>query len=261
MFAFGESGKPAAKCFVSYGPLPRFIDPKEPPRRKKPFSAILKNPFFHTVELCLPEEVYLVVQDQLQIDKTQPKYLRVIMPLGALLEREFLNGYIKEGNIMMLSEGRAGIDNVFSLKEDIDIDLRLPAMVHGKKGFQRLVWAAENVLTLPIQWIICNNGGDMSSLSAALARHHPIETHADPRVSISPSLLEPDFLRNDPLHDSFPEFLAERVVELREWLALVSLGSPRVEESDSIDPFLSRYQFFCPIVLSQRVVFPQRIPV
>ena len=34
----------------------------------------------------------------------------------------------------------------------------------------------------------------------------------------------------------------EDVTELYEWLALVRLGSPRVQAADNIDPYLSRYQ-------------------
>ena len=76
-----------------------------------------------------------------------PLYSRVILPLRALLDGEFFNEYIKKGtagrsiwdsfsfsqlklslgpisilihvagNILMLSEGRIGIDNVYSLRE------------------------------------------------------------------------------------------------------------------------------------------------
>lgn len=63
-------------------------------------------------------------------------YARVYMSLGEIIEGDFFNHYIKTGeskqyyydgnssilscltgNILMLSEGRRGIDNVFSLRE------------------------------------------------------------------------------------------------------------------------------------------------
>jgi len=44
---------PSSKCFISTGTLPRFIDPKQPPTKKKPFSTIMNQPFNHTVSsLC-----------------------------------------------------------------------------------------------------------------------------------------------------------------------------------------------------------------
>jgi len=41
------------------------------------------------------------------------------MKLSQVIEGDFFNDYIKTGDIMMLSEGRAGIDNRFSLSEGI----------------------------------------------------------------------------------------------------------------------------------------------
>jgi ribonuclease P/MRP protein subunit RPP40 len=80
----------------------------------------------------------------------KPVYGHVILPLKALVEGEFFNEYIKKGNvtlnfsvssntsissfkfprdvliwisgnILMLSEGRAGVDNVYTLKEGMDV--------------------------------------------------------------------------------------------------------------------------------------------
>ncbi|KAI4279875.1 MAG: hypothetical protein L6R35_006015 [Caloplaca aegaea] len=55
------------------------------------------------------------------------------MPLSALLDGEFFNFYIKSGNIMMLSEGRAGIDSLYSLK-DGQLRLELPKETYEKVG-------------------------------------------------------------------------------------------------------------------------------
>lgn len=38
----------------------------------------------------------------------------------------------------------------------IEINLRLPSMIHGKKGFERIVWAFNNVLNDPVTWIFHN---------------------------------------------------------------------------------------------------------
>jgi ribonuclease P/MRP protein subunit RPP40 len=50
-------------------------------------------------------------------DAYSPTYYRVIMKLGDILDGDFFTQYIKVGNIMMLSEGSTGQDNVFSLKD------------------------------------------------------------------------------------------------------------------------------------------------
>lgn len=35
----------------------------------------------------------------------------------------------------------------------VELNLRLPSMLHGKKGFERIVWAFTNVLTQPMAWL------------------------------------------------------------------------------------------------------------
>ena len=35
----------------------------------------------------------------------------------------------------------------------VEINLRLPSMLHGKKGFDRIVYAFKNVLTMPVTWL------------------------------------------------------------------------------------------------------------
>ena len=43
----------------------------------------------------------------------------------------------------------------------VEINLRLPSMVHGKKGFERVVWAFKNVLKNAVTWLFYdfNKGG------------------------------------------------------------------------------------------------------
>lgn len=33
------------------------------------------------------------------------------------------------------------------------MNLRLPSMLHGKKGFERLIWACKNVLDQSLTWL------------------------------------------------------------------------------------------------------------
>ena len=35
----------------------------------------------------------------------------------------------------------------------VEMDLRSPAMLHGKKGFERIVWAFKNVLNHSVTWL------------------------------------------------------------------------------------------------------------
>lgn len=36
---------------------------------------------------------------------------------------------------------------------EVVINLRLPSMLHGKKGFERIVWAFKNVLNHSVTWL------------------------------------------------------------------------------------------------------------
>lgn len=49
MFEFQDEASQHEKCYATIGQLPRFVDPKQPPTKKSPFSAILSHPYVHTV--------------------------------------------------------------------------------------------------------------------------------------------------------------------------------------------------------------------
>lgn len=38
----------------------------------------------------------------------------------------------------------------------VEFDLRSPSMFTGKKGFDRLIYAAKNVFKEPVTWLFCN---------------------------------------------------------------------------------------------------------
>jgi hypothetical protein len=38
----------------------------------------------------------------------------------------------------------------------IELNLRLPSMLHGKKGFDRIIWAFTNVLNQSLAWLFCD---------------------------------------------------------------------------------------------------------
>lgn len=91
------------------------------------------------LDLVLPSEIYQLVRARLEdtdvygIGRSQ--YARVHMKLGELLEGEFFTHYVKMGNIMMLSEGRSNVDNIFSLYEGV-LRLELDRPTYEKCGLQ-----------------------------------------------------------------------------------------------------------------------------
>jgi ribonucleases P/MRP protein subunit RPP40 len=66
--------------------------------------------------------------------------------------------------------------------------------------------------------------------------------NCDPAKSIQPSVSVPLLTLPDARCGSTQEHLHEYCLELSEWLALVSIQSRRISSSDSVDPYISRYQ-------------------
>ncbi|KAL8728694.1 MAG: hypothetical protein Q9181_005253 [Wetmoreana brouardii] len=77
--------------------------------------------------------------------------------------------------------------------------------MHGKKRFERIVWAFKNVLNI---------------VTATVSIPGSLGLEAAPRP---------------------PAEFEDRVVEISEWLSLASLQSPRIQQDDQIDPYLCRY--------------------
>ncbi|TAQ88516.1 hypothetical protein B7494_g3154 [Chlorociboria aeruginascens] len=269
MLNFHIDTKNERKCIVTHG-IMGHLDPTRPSTKRKPFAPILNHRFVQKVEFLLPEEIYQIIKNDVFADRMSPVYSRVILPLKELVEGDFFTEYIKKGNVLMLSEGRTGVDNVFSLKEGIlklhldrenyeraglvgkpdgvqgkrgtrprwvvEINLRLPSMLHGKKVFDRIVYAFKNVLTTPVTWLFCD-----------LGTTDPMEKHFPCKITCSPSFshainvnippLQPPTEINPIYGDEFEDF----AIEINEWLSLVSLESPRIDPDDKIDSFLSRY--------------------
>lgn len=38
----------------------------------------------------------------------------------------------------------------------IELNLRSPSMLHGKKGFERIVWAFKYILNNAVAWLFCD---------------------------------------------------------------------------------------------------------
>ncbi|KAK6227597.1 ribonuclease P 40kDa subunit [Colletotrichum tabaci] len=265
----------ASKCFVTYGTMAH-VEPKQLPTKGKPWAPILGQRFNHKVELVLPQECYELVRQKLVKELAAPTFHRVIMTLGQVLDGAFFNEYIKRGNVLMLSEGRTTVENVFSLHEGlltmyldketyeraglvgkphgvkgkrglkprwvVSYQLRDPSMLHGKKGFDRLVYACKNALNTPVTWLFCNAATTTPSPD-------PLDPYFPTRYTCEPALVPgmqvqtaPLAIPADMIQNGDRLALEDFATETYEWLSLVRLQSPRVESGDTVDPYLSRYQ-------------------
>jgi ribonuclease P/MRP protein subunit RPP40 len=269
---------PDTKICFSHSVLPSYIDPQNVSTKKKPFSTFNKQRFSHSLDLILPEEIYELVQAEVaRADgPARAQYARVHMKVGELLDGDFLNGYIKQGNIMMISEGRPLIDDRFELYEGIlrmeltrptyercglqgtpiedggkkhqkqrwvvEHDLRKDSMKHGKSGFSRLEWACKNVLDQSLIWLFYNF--NPSSAEALAEGKEPISKHAPWLHDITPDATKMEDVLVPKLSASDLKglYAEEDALGLLEYLHMLSLRSPRVEKGDSINPHLSRYE-------------------
>lgn len=107
-------------------------------------------------------------------------------------------------------------------------------MVQGKKGFERVVWAFTRVLSEPINWLFYNFQSkptdDPSNLANSELRTCTLSINKIPGVVL-------------PVVDSTDAFSdRDYQEELLEWLGLMLIESPRVQEGDKVEKYLCRYQ-------------------
>ncbi|KAI9656789.1 MAG: hypothetical protein M1821_003428 [Bathelium mastoideum] len=260
MFDFAKKAAPPTKCAFTHCSLPSFVDQNQPPSKRKPFSIFASQHFNQTIHLTLPEELYMLIEQRLRDDENVQHYSLVYISLGDIVDSDFLNKHVKNGNVMMLSEGRPTVDNCFSLRDGvlrleldqptyerdeilimavIELNLRLPSMRHGKKGFGRIEWAFKNVLNHSLSWLFCDLDEPARPLEGIteppITKYHPISKTLEPKVQYIKDARVPVFIPPQGFDDH------EYVAELLEWVGLAKLASPRIREDDSIDAYLSRY--------------------
>ncbi|TXC01032.1 hypothetical protein FocTR4_00008845 [Fusarium oxysporum f. sp. cubense] len=188
------------KCFVSYGTM-GYLDTKQAPRKGKPWTVVMSLDFIHKVDLILPSEAYDAACQQLSNAQNAPRYSKVVMSLGDILQGDFFTEYIK-------------------------------------KGKQFTLWS---VFTQPMTWLFCNSttqtpNPDPLQKFSPTACTSTSNISQDIAV-LQPSLdVDPEVLSENDR-----ESLEYFATEVYEWLSLIRLGSSRVEPRDSIDPYLSRY--------------------
>jgi ribonuclease P/MRP protein subunit RPP40 len=139
----------------------------------------------------------------------------------------------------------------------VEVNLRLPSMLHGKKGFDRIVYAFKNVLSAPVTWLFCDLGSkgvDSSTISTRMTADRgqaltpdPLDIHFPTRRKIFPEIILnikvnlPQLKPPTETITGYAENFEDFAVETHEWLSLISLGSPRINPDSHIDSFLCRY--------------------
>ncbi|KAG9696622.1 hypothetical protein KCU95_g4190, partial [Aureobasidium melanogenum] len=199
------------------------------------------------------------------------------MPLLSLLTGDFFNKHIKTGNVLLLSAPlkldttsseanftlingvlsitcdralyeRAGLTGTAipdpharkhgTSKFRIELNLRLPSMLAGKKGFERVLRAAETVFVGEISWLFY----DVAAAGVA-----DNDTALGKEVKIKEVKMETEDL-GKVLVPGFPYDISKNadgendLVELLEWVSLAALNSPRIQQGDLVDEIISRYE-------------------
>jgi hypothetical protein len=62
-------------------------------------------------------------------------------------------GNTQRKDSVRLTKANWSVESLLMLSSVVELNLRLPSMLHGKKGFERIVWAFKNVLTQPMAWL------------------------------------------------------------------------------------------------------------
>ncbi|KAI0160864.1 ribonuclease P 40kDa subunit [Hypoxylon sp. FL1284] len=254
MFSFPKpSVYQSSKCSVTYGVMSH-PDPRKVPSKGKPWSTLLAQDFVHRVDLIFPDEVLQLVRDNIVGNPSRaPTFYKVIMSLGQILEGDFFTEYTKAGVLTLYldketyeraglvgqphgAKGKRGLKPRWVMQ----LDLRSPSMVHGKKGFDRLVYACKNALSAPVTWLFYSNS--KTPIPDPLSRHYPTKYTSHPEVSEGllikiPSIKPPPTVLGRRSSLELDDF----ATDIYEWLSLLRLESPRVNVDDKIDPYLSGY--------------------
>jgi ribonuclease P/MRP protein subunit RPP40 len=108
-------------------------------------------------------------------------------------------------------------------------------VLHGKKGFERIVRAFTDVLNHSLAWLFIDlESHDIES--GPITEHYPQVKVVQPIVSHLSDLIVPfDVDHKDIIADPVYE------EELLEWIGLATMDSPRIGNKDDIDRFLCRY--------------------
>lgn len=60
---------------------------------------------------------------------------------------------MQKKDFVCASRANGPVEPLLIMSSVVELNLRLPSMLHGKKGFERIVWAFANVLTQSMAWL------------------------------------------------------------------------------------------------------------
>ncbi|KAI4734840.1 hypothetical protein E4T50_14624 [Aureobasidium sp. EXF-12298] len=272
MLDIGKSPElPTPKCYFSTTTLASYNDSSELPTKKAPFNLLHRAPYYHTVTLVSPTSY------PLNVASNSPKYARLRLPLLDILTGDFFNQHIKTGNVLLLSSPlklestsseasltlvdgiltitcdralyeRAGLTGTAisdpharkhgTSKFRIELNLRLPSMLAGKKGFERILRAAETVFTGEISWLFYDiSAAGVAENDAMLGKEAQVMGVGTKTEDLG-KVLVPNF----PTQIFKSANDENDLVELLEWISLAAIGSPRIQQGDLVDEIISRYE-------------------
>lgn len=117
----------------------------------------------------------------------------------------------------------------------IEINLRLPSVVHGHKGFERTLWAFRNALNNSVTWLVYD-AKPQTGVTGPIVAQQPTSRNVEPDITQLDDVLVPiipgDIEQDDHITAS----------DLLEWLTMMSAMSPRLQSNDGIDTYLNRYR-------------------
>ncbi|KAI4726534.1 hypothetical protein E4T49_05731 [Aureobasidium sp. EXF-10728] len=208
---------------------------------------------------------------------SQSRYARLRRPLLSLLKGDFFTKHIKTGNVLLLSSPlkldttsseasftlingvlsitcdralyeRAGLTGTAipdpharkhgASKFRIELNLRLPSMLAGKKGFERILRAAETVFVGDVSWLFY----DVSAAGVADQDESLGEDAEIRQVKAGTEDMEKVLVPGFPSNTVKNAEQEDDLVELLEWISLAAINSPRIQQGDLVDEIISRYQ-------------------
>ncbi|KAF2622197.1 hypothetical protein BU25DRAFT_403287 [Macroventuria anomochaeta] len=264
------------KTYFSHSILPSYIDPLNTSTKKKPFTTFSAQSHSHTLDLILPAELWDLVRTHLSAH-SERVYARAFLKLSDILEEDFLDAYIRNGSVSMLSAGRPLVDTRFEIVEGVlrmemdrptyeraglvgvpvedggkkhqrnrwrvEYDLKQASMKKGKRGFERLRWAAKNVQNESKSWLFWSGNPSFAESvregREVLSRHAPKVFVLEPEVTTMKGVVVPKLdVKGNGLSGLYDQ---DEALALLEWLDMLNLGSSRVEEGNEVDSHLCRY--------------------
>lgn len=125
----------------------------------------------------------------------------------------------------------------------VECDFKLGSMRKGKKGFERLRWAAREVWGESRMWVFRSGnpsfGENVREGREVLCRHAPKVINVEPEVTTMRGVALPKLdVRDNALSGLYDQ---EDSLALLEWLDMLSLGSARVGQGGHVDSHLCRY--------------------